>query len=211
MPTKPIGASLIGGILSGIVGLFVFLTIHHFWIAPIWFILPPGLLIATLGGLAVGWAYREIRAGLPPRPWTSLAVFMLIGTILAPSIILAQFLPSVVDMSAGMLVGTTGELITRFVLELFLTAAVVGALAGWLLARTWRGALATAIAGLAFALGPGHSIPVLGNTPVVGKELVLLVAIALTSSVALVETDAWLERAESQKPLGAVTLKEDSK
>ncbi len=185
---------MIGGVVSGVVGLLVFLTIHHFWIAPIWFILPPGLLIATLGGLAVGWAYGEIRLGLPPRPWTSLAVFVLIAAILAPSIILAQLLPSVVDMSAGMLVGTTSELITRFVMELFLTAAVVGALAGWLLARTWRAAVATAIAGLAFALGPGHSIPILGNTPVVGKELVLLVAIALASSVALVETDAWLAR-----------------
>lgn len=30
--------SLIAGAISGIAGLLVFLTIHHFWI---WFILPP--------------------------------------------------------------------------------------------------------------------------------------------------------------------------
>jgi hypothetical protein len=192
--TKQISTSLIGGILSGIVGLLVFLTIHHFMIEPIWFIFLPGLLIASLGGLAVGWAYGEIRVALPPRPWTALAVFGLMAAILAPALILAQLLPSVVDMSAGALVGTTGDLIERFILELLLTAAVMGALVGWLLARTWRGAIATAVAGLAFALGPGHNIPFLGNTPVVGKEMVLLVAIALASAAALVETDAWLAR-----------------
>jgi hypothetical protein len=194
MPTKPISTSLIGGILSGIVGLLVFLTIHHFWIGPIWFIMPAGLLIAGLGGLAVGWAYGEIRAGLPPRPWTSLSMFGLMAAILAPAVILAQILPPVVDVAAGKLVGTTGELIVRFVLELLLTATTVGMLAGWLLARTWRGAVAMAVAGLAFALGPGHNIPILGNTPVAGKGLILLAAIALASSVVLVETDEWLAR-----------------
>jgi len=33
--------SLIAGAISGVAGLLVFLTIHHFWIRPIWFILPP--------------------------------------------------------------------------------------------------------------------------------------------------------------------------
>ncbi len=194
MLTKPIGTSLIAGILSGVVGLLVFLTIHHFWIRPIWFIMPAGLPIAGLGGLAVGWAYGEIRAGLPPCPWTSLAVFGLMAAILGPAVILAQLLPPVVDVTAGRLAATRGELLVRFVLELLVTATAVGTLAGWLLARTWRGAVATAVAGLAFALGPGHNIPILGNTPVAGKGLILLAAIALAASVVLVETDGWLAR-----------------
>jgi hypothetical protein len=186
--------SLIAGVLAGTAGLLVFLVLHHFWIKPIWFILPPGLVIAAAGGLAVGWAYYEIQPGLPTRPWTALAMFGLIGAILSPGLVLAQLLPPVVDVAAGKLVGSTGELIARFAL-LFVSAAAVGVLAGWLLARTWRGAIATAVAGLVFALGPGHNIPFFGNTPVVGKELVLLAAIALASSVVLVETHAALTRA----------------
>ena len=72
-------SALIAGGLAGVAGLLVFLTVHHFWIKPIWFILPPGAVIAGLGGLAVGWAYAEIRAGLPPRPWTALAVMALVA------------------------------------------------------------------------------------------------------------------------------------
>jgi len=39
---------LIASILASIGGLIVFLAIHHFWIMPIWYIFPPGLLIAVL-------------------------------------------------------------------------------------------------------------------------------------------------------------------
>ncbi len=185
--------SLIAGMFSGVIGLLVFLTIHHFWIRPIWFITPIGLPVAVLGGLAVGWAYDEIQPRLPPRPWTALAMFGAIGAILAPAIILAQLLPPVVDISAGKLVGTTGELIARFIL-LFVTATMAGALSGWLLARTMRGAAAMAVAGLVFAAGPGHNIPFFGNTPLVGMELMLLAAIILSASVALVEANTRLMR-----------------
>lgn len=56
---------LIVGVLACLAGLLAFLIIHHFCILPIWFILPPGLVIAVLGGLAVGWSYHEIRLVLP--------------------------------------------------------------------------------------------------------------------------------------------------
>jgi len=68
----------------------------------------------------------------------------------------------------------------------------VGGLAGWLLGHTLRAAMATALAGLVFALGPGHNIPFLGSTPAVGKGLVLLLAITLVSALVLVETSAGL-------------------
>src|SRR3954463_2754202 len=97
-------AALIAGLLSGVAGLLVFLTIHHFWIKPIWFILPPGLLIAALGGLAVGWAYTEIGTALPPRPWTSIAVFPLVAAMLAPAILLAQLRPPPLDISNGSII-----------------------------------------------------------------------------------------------------------
>jgi len=63
--------SLTAGILAGIAGLLVFLLIHHLWIMPIWFILPFGLIVAALGGLAVGWMYGKLLPNLPPRPLSS--------------------------------------------------------------------------------------------------------------------------------------------
>jgi hypothetical protein len=187
--------SLIAGLLSGIAGLLVFLAIHHLWIRPIWSILPVGLAIAALGGLAVGWAYAEIKAGLPPRPWTALAVFALVGATLAPAILIAQLRPPPLDVSSGAIIrGTAAGLTARFVLELLLTAALVGGLAGWFLGHTPRAALATALAGVIFALGPGHNIPLLGSTPVAGKGIALLIAIILVSAVVLLESEAWLGR-----------------
>jgi hypothetical protein len=84
--------------------------------------------------------------------------------------------------------------IARFAIELVLTASAVGGLAGWWLGHTPRAAAATALAGLVFALGPGHNIPFLGNTPAAGKGVALLAAIILVSAVVLVESQAWLAR-----------------
>jgi len=195
MSNKTVNTALIAGMLSGMAGLLVFLTIHHFWIKPIWFILPPGLVIASLGGLAVGWSYAEIRAGLPPQPWTAFAVVAVVGATLVPALVLAQLRPPPLDIATGTLLnGTVVSVTARFVIELLLTATLVGGLAGWWLGHTGRAALATALAGFVFALGPGHNIPFLGNTPAAGKGLVLLAAIIIVSSVVLVAVDAWLAR-----------------
>jgi hypothetical protein len=187
-------ASLLAGVVSGLAGLLVFLIVHHFWIRPIWFIALPGGMIAALGGLVVGWAYAELRSGLPPRPWTALAVFGLVAATLVPAVVLAQLRPPPLDIRTGALInGSSGwAVFARFVLELLVTASVVGALAGWWLGQTGRAALATALAGFVFALGPGHNIPFLGNTPAAGKGLALLVSIILVSALVLVEAEAWL-------------------
>jgi hypothetical protein len=188
-------AALIAGALSGVAGLLVFLVIHHFWIQPIWFILPPGLVLAGVGGLAAGWAYAEIRPGLPPQPWTALGVFVLIGATLAPAIALAHMREPLLDMSTFSLApGMGGRVAIRLAGDLLLTAALVGALAGWALGHSARAAAATALAGLVFAIGPGHNIPLLGGTPAEGKGLALLVAIVLVSALVLVAGHAWLTR-----------------
>lgn len=193
MREKAMNSYLIAGAISGIAGLLVFLTIHHFWIRPIWFILPPGLLIAALGGLAIGWSYAEIKTGLPSRPWTAFALMAVVGVILLPSIFLAELRPALFDIETGKVIaGKTGIVIVRFVLELLLTATIVGALAGWRLGHTRQAAIATAVAGFVFALGPGHNIPLLGNTPGVGKGVALLVAVVVVSAVVLVEGQMWL-------------------
>lgn len=185
---------LIAGMISGIAGLFVFLTIHHFWIQPIWFILPPGLLIAGLGGIAVGWAYQELLPHLPPRPWTALAIVTLIAVILLPSVILAEFREPLFDVTVpgGLLMVSTGKAVGIFILELLGTATITGAVMGWLVGHTPRATFATALAGFVFALGPGHNIPFLGSTPGVWKGIVLLVAIVVVSSIVLVEVHHFL-------------------
>jgi hypothetical protein len=189
-------ASLIAGLSAGATGLLVFLVIHHLWIKPIWFILPVGLVIAALGGLAVGWAYSELLPGLPGRPWTILAWFALIGLTLAPAVVIAQLRPPLFT-GTGMNVIATVSIAQAAVIfgrDLLLPAAVIGGLAGWLIRRTKRAALVTALAGFVFALGPGHNVPFLGNRPATGKGIILLIAIVLAASIVLVEGQAALIR-----------------
>lgn len=185
---------LLAGALSGFAGLMVFLVIHHFWIKPIWFILPLGLVIAGLGGLAVGWAYMELQPNLPPRPWSIVSWVALIGLILLPSIILAEMRAPMfdVDVPGGLLMMSVGRAAVHFILELLVTATLAGGLAGWLIGRTPRAMLSTALAGFIFALGPGHNIPFLGSTPGTLKGVVILMAIVVVSSVVLVELQARL-------------------
>jgi len=179
---------LIAGVIAGVAGLFAFLVIHHFWIRPIWFILPAGLLMAALGGLAVGWSYSEVHPGLPSRPWTAIAFAGLIVLILAPSVLLSEWRTPILDAATFSIPpGEGGRAASRFVLELVLPSLLVGAAVGWFLGHTPRAAVATAVAGIAFALGPGHNIPFLGHTPAAGKGLMLLLAITLVSSIVLVE------------------------
>jgi len=184
-------AALSAGALSGIAGLLVFLVIHHFWIRPIWFILPVGLLFAAAGGVAVGWAYSELLPGLPPRPWSAVVLIAVIGACLTPAVILAQLRPpmfTAMSENAQLTVGT-GRAVAIFVFQLLLTAAAVGALAGWWIGGSGRAALATALAGMVFALGPGHNIPFLGNTPATGKGIVLLLSVVVVSALVLVEAE----------------------
>ncbi|MDA0167887.1 hypothetical protein OJ998_02225 [Solirubrobacter taibaiensis] len=189
------GPALFAGALSGVAGLLVFLVVHHFWIMPIWFILPPGLAIASLGGLSIGWAYGELHHRLPARPWRHVAWASLVALTLAPSIALAELGPALFDADTGDLRPGTDlvTVATRFATELLLPAAVVGALAGWCLAGR-RAAWITGLAGLVFALGPGHNIPLLGGTPGAAQGALLLASIIVVATFVLVETHAQLSR-----------------
>ena len=188
-------ASLIAGVISGMAGLLVFLTIHHFWIKPIWFIAPAGLMIAGLGGLAVGWSYAEIQASLPARPWTFLAFSTVIGLILAPSILLGQMRGPIYNPGTNAIPpDQLKNVIAHVVGELILTSVVAGGLVGWILGHTGRAALVTALTGLVFAIGPGHNIPLLASTTAAGKGIILLVAIVIVASWVLVESQTWLAR-----------------
>ncbi|MCI0396623.1 MAG: hypothetical protein L0332_00635 [Chloroflexi bacterium] len=186
-------AALIAGAAAGVAGLLLFLTIHHLWIAPIWFILPVGLIVAALGGLAIGWSYAEIRDGLPPPPWTFPALAALVMATLVPAIILAELRPPLIPPPfTAIPEGQGGRVLVHFLLELLLTATLVGGAAGWLLGHSWRAVTSTALAGFIFALGPGHNIPLLGGTPAAGKGFILLLAIVLVAALVLVTVQARL-------------------
>jgi hypothetical protein len=151
-------------------------------------------VIAVIGGLAAGWSYSELLPNLPGRPWTILAWTTLVSLTLAPAVVLAQirqpvFTGSDIDATATITVALGVVILLR---DLLLTATVTGGLAGWLIGRTRRAAMATALAGFVFALGPGHNIPFLGNTPATGKGILLLLAVIFSASAALVEAQAAL-------------------
>lgn len=195
-------AAIIAGVAAGVAGLLTFLVIHALWIVPIWFILPFGLLVAALGGWAVGWAYAELRPRLPQRPWAVGAVMTLIGATLLPAIVLAELRRPMFAISpagvANLEMGVP-EVVVRFIGELLLTAALTGALLGWWLGRTRRAAAATALAGFIFALGPGHNIPFIGGTGGLGKEMAIMLSIIGVASVVLVEGHARLVRAQAER------------
>ncbi len=193
MPSEGLPPFVLAGVCAGLAGLLTFLLIHHFWIQPIWFIAPVGVVIAGAGGVVVGWSYAEILVSLPPRPWTFLALTAVIAVILAPSIILAQLTPPLIDLATFSLPPQAGpRAALAFIFELIMTAVIIGGAAGWYLGHTRRAMVATAIAGLVYALGPGHNIPFLGHTPAVGKGLALLLAVTLVAAFVLVEANAAL-------------------
>jgi len=186
-------AFLMAGLFSGLVGLLVFLTVHHFWIQPIWFIFLPGLILSSLGGMAVGWSFQELKSGMPAFPWTFLGLSGAILLILLPGMIIAEFTPAPFGLDGSISPGYTGaKAALQFFLELFLTSALVGAGIGWFLIGTRSAVISTPGAGVVFAIGPGHNIPFLGNTPGVLKGVVLLLIIVLVSSFTLMLSVEYL-------------------
>jgi len=154
-------ACLQAGAASSLAALVVFLVVHQLWIRPIWFVAPAGIPIALAGGLAMGWSYFHLRPTLPQPPWTAAGVFGIIVLVLAPAIAL------------------------RFVLELLVTSMLMGALVGGWLGRTPEAALATALAGLAYAFGPGHNVPMFGTNPAAFKGHAILLIVSAIAAIAL--------------------------
>jgi hypothetical protein len=204
----PHGANLAAGTLSGIAGLMVFLAVHALWIVPIWFVAPIGLVLAIAGGVAMAWALNELRPHLPARPLTAPAILILMTVVLTPPALLAEFRdPMFVVSPAGEAVPAmgVGRMATLFVLELMVMSAVVGAMIGWLLGRRRQAAIAMAVAGLVFALGPGHNLPFLGGTEGVWKGYALLLLPAVVAAVVLVEVTHWTGGARMASTLSGQT------
>jgi hypothetical protein len=117
--------------------------------------------------------------------------------MLVPSIVLAELRGPIYDMTTGgegALLVPVPDAVTAFVVGHLATTALAGAILGGLVGRTRRGTGASALAGFALALGPGHNIPLLGGTSATTRELAILAAVAVVASVVLVESQALLAR-----------------
>ena len=147
---------LIAGAITGLFGVAVFGLVHHIIIEPIWDRLATGIPFGLVGGLAMGWAFFEIRragrihAGL----WGGPAFGLVLWLTLAPMTAVGAYF-----RAAGMH-GNVGDL--EMAVELLL-AVGAGSLAGGLLTRRWRPALAVGVATLTLALVMGGPIPVLNS------------------------------------------------
>lgn len=194
-PLEPLTASLLAGAGASLVSLLVFLAVHHVWIKPIWFIAPPGALIAVIGGLAVGWMWFLLEARLPSGWLAAPALFGLIMGVLLPAILLSFTHGPLFDLATATIPPGQGKAVAvRFVLELLLTAMITGAVVGALLGRSPTAALATGLAGLAFAAGPGHNVPMFGSNPAAFKGIALLVIISVALAIAFVQINTLLRR-----------------
>jgi hypothetical protein len=90
--------------------------------------------------------------------------------------------------------GEQATVMVHFAFELVLTAGIAGALAGYTLRRTRGAALSTAVAGIAWAFGPGHNIPMFGTNPAAFKGHAIVLLVALVACITLVETAALAEK-----------------
>jgi hypothetical protein len=188
-----VSPSLIAGIVAGVVGLLVFLIVHHIWIKPIWMIFLPGLAVAALGGVAIGWGYAHISEALPARPWRSLAMLGVISALLLPGVLLSLTHGPLFDLATAKIRPGEGmHVAIRFALELVAPAMLVGAVLGWQLGGSWKAVLAMVLAALAFAIGPGHNVPMFGTSPSALKGFAILGIVLVPVAVVLVEVAAVL-------------------
>ncbi len=182
------------GAVAGVVGLAVFLIVHHFTIRPIWGIAPIGAVFAAGGGALVGWAYALLMPNLPKGVlWSAFSLAALLTLTQLPGFLIGQTREPVIDMAtADILPGKGWEAARRFAIDLFLTAGLVGGLLGWWVGRSPRAAWVMAAAGLAFAIGPGHNIPFFAGTSGAAKMWGIMLAVILASALTLAGAYSFL-------------------
>jgi hypothetical protein len=190
MDYLPFSTLLWAGVLSSIAGLLTFLIVHHFTIRPIWFIAPPGLLFAVGGGVAVAWAFETMQSRLGINPLIASVVFAVLLTLTqVPGFLIGSTREPIIDtVTANILPGRGWEAAGRFFLDLFVTAAITGALIGWLLAGNAASAARMALAAVAFSVGPGHNIPFFAGTESAGKMWAIMGLVIFVSALVFAAT-----------------------
>jgi hypothetical protein len=167
LPSSRLIAFLIAGAVTGLLGVALFGVIHAAIIVSIWTRLIGGIPFGVGAGLAIGWAFYELRgsARLEIGVLDALAFGFLLWATLIPMTLF------------GVIVRATGihgqDDAWEVVVELVLTFGA-GAIAGRLIGRRWRAALALGAASLALTLAQAGPIPVMNS----GRAASLFAAIA---------------------------------
>jgi hypothetical protein len=145
---------LLAGALTGLLSVALFGVIHAAIIVPIWTRLSGGIPFAVGAGLAIGWAFYELRPRLNARIIGALAFGFLLWATLIPMTLF------------GVIVRATGihgqDDAWEVVIELVLTFST-GVTAGRLSSGRWRAALALGTASLALTLAQAGPIPVMNS------------------------------------------------
>jgi hypothetical protein len=173
LPSNRLAAFLIAGALTGLLSVALFGVIHAVIIVQIWTRLSGGIPFAVGAGLAIGWAFYELRAGLNAR---------VIGALVFGFLLWATLIPMTLF---GVIVRATGihgqDDAWEVVIELVLTFST-GVTAGRLISGRWRAALALGMASLALTLAQAGPIPVMNS----GRAASLFAALAVVYLVCMI-------------------------
>ncbi len=189
LPSGRLTAFLIAGAVTGLLGVALFGAIHAAIIVPIWTRLTGGIPFGVVAGLAIGWAFYELRGqgtdavwksgtGVPPvnhaqdaRATSKLHQYRgqarlnagVIGALAFGFLLWATLIPVTLF---GVIVRATGihgqDDTWEVVLECVLTFGT-GAIAGRLISGRWRAALALGTASLALTFAQAGPIPVMNS------------------------------------------------
>ena len=163
---------LLAGVATGLVGVLAFGIVHALLITPIWTDLTGGLPLAILGGAAAGWAFYELCAS--DRFTLRLRDGLLFGGLI--------WLTLVPMTAIDVLLRKTGlrtALGDWEVLVSVIFALAGGFLAGWLLTRHRRAAVAVSLTTLVLAAGMGGPVPITGTLTAAGLFASFLVIYVL--------------------------------
>lgn len=165
-PVTRLRASMLAAALAGVAILLAFFVWHWFRIAPVWTVLAEGVVGVLIAGAAVGWAWTVSRdAGR----FASRAGGLAFGGVFAAGLVGLEIL--------GLARGpqpdptTAAAIAKELAFVLIPTAALV--VAGWRLARGWKGAAAYGAASLVLLVYLGGSVAHRGGVGL-GLELFLV-------------------------------------
>ena len=168
--------SLLAGVATGLIGVLAFGIVHAILITPIWTDLIGGLPFAIVGGAAVGWAFYELRAA---GRFTS----RLRGGLLFGGLIWLTLVPmTAVDVMLRK-AGIRTAIGDWEVLVSVIFALAGGFLAGWLLTRRRRAAIALSLTTLVLAAGMGGPVPITGTLTAAGLFASFLLIYTLCGGV----------------------------
>ena len=150
---RELAATLLAGALTGLLGVVLFGAAHAALIMPIWNRLGHGIPFGIAAGLAMGWAFFEMR-GVPPSKYRVISGLWF-GLLMWVTLIPAT--------GCGVLFRSAGWHGRHDVLEMITEVAIgfgTGAVTGRLIGTGWRRATAFGVATAVLVVTMGGPIAV---------------------------------------------------